>query len=108
MAAVFVVNTPSQAIPQNGATHTQRTVANTSVNILDHTLQTDTTHALVQFNNADIRVTFDGSTAATTSLGFLFTDGSSAYWTRKMLQNAKGIRTAGTDVIVEIQELSYR
>ena len=106
MAASRIVNTPSQAIPQFGASHTQRTISSSSVLVLNHTLQADTTHALVQFNNANVRITFDGN-AATTTKGFLYTDGSSAYWTRKMLEAARGIRTASTDVVVEIQELNF-
>lgn len=106
MAAARIVNTPSQAIPQFGTNHTQRTVSSSSVNVLNHTLAADTTHALVQFNGASARVTFDGN-AATTSKGFIYTDGSSAYWTRKMLEAAIAIRTASTDVVVEIQELNF-
>lgn len=106
MAASRIVNTPSQAIPQFGASHTQRTISSSSVNVLNHALQNDTTHALVQFNGANVRITFDGN-AATTTKGFLYTDGSSAYWTRKMLEAARGIRTASTDVTVEIQELNF-
>lgn len=106
MAASRIVNTPSQAIPQFGASHTQRTISNSSVLVLNHALQADTTHALVQFNNANVRITFDGN-AATTTKGFLYVDGSSAYWTRKMLEAARGIRTASTDVVVEIQELNF-
>ena len=106
MANARIVNTPSQAIAQGGASHTQRTVSNSAVNVLNHTLQAGTTHALVQFNGADARITFDGTTP-TTSKGFLFVNGSTAYWTRQMLAGAKGIRTGATDVVVEIQELNY-
>jgi hypothetical protein len=106
MANARIVNTPSQAVAQLGAAHTQRTISNSSVNVLNHTLQAGTTHAIVQFNGADVRVTFDGS-APTTSKGFLFVNGSTAYWTRQMLSAAKGIRTASTDVVAEIQELNF-
>lgn len=106
MAASRIVNTPSQAIPQFGASHTQRTISSSSVTVISHTLNADTTHVLVQFNGASTRVTFDG-TAATTSKGFLYVDGSTAYWTKKMAEAARGIRTASTDVVVEIQELNF-
>ena len=106
MANARIVNTPSQAVPQLGAVHTQRTISDTSVNVLNHTLQAGTTHAIVQFNNADVRVTFDGN-AATASKGFLYVNGSTAYWTKQMLSAAKGIRTGSTDVVAEIQELNF-
>jgi hypothetical protein len=101
-----IVNTPSQAIVQGGASHTQRTISNSAVLVLNHTLQSGTTHALVQFNDADVRVTFDGTTPTTTK-GFLYVNGSTAYWTRQMLSGAKAIRTGSTDVVAEIQELNY-
>jgi len=52
-------------------------------------------------------VTFDGSTNPTTSLGFQYPDGSTAYWTRTMALKAKAIRDDSTDVVVEVQELNY-
>ncbi len=108
MANARIVNTPSQAIAQTGTTHAQITVTNSSAALsASVTLAADTTHVLVQFNNANARVTFDGSTAATTTLGFLYTDGSSAYWTRQMFNSARAIRTAGTNVVVEVQQLNY-
>ena len=106
MANSRIVNTPSQAVPQNSAAHTQRTISGAAVLVLDHTLQTGTTHAIVQFNNADVRVTFDGTTP-TASKGFLFVNGSTAYWTKQMLSGAKAIRTSTTDVVAEIQELNF-
>jgi hypothetical protein len=106
MANSRIVNTPSQAIPQPSAVHTQRTISSTAVNVLNHTLQTGTQHAIVQFNGADVRVTFDGSDPTSTK-GFLFVNGSTAYWTKQMLSAAKGIRTGSTDVVAEIQELNF-
>lgn len=101
-----IVNTPSQAIPQFGASHTQRTISNSAVSVIDHTLNADTTHVLVQFTGANCRVTFDGSNPTDTK-GFIYLDNATAYWTRKMAQSAKGIRDDGTDVVCEIQELNY-
>jgi hypothetical protein len=108
MANAKIVNTPSQAIRQAGSVHTQRTISSTSVNVLNHVLQEGTSHAIVQFNGADVRVTFDGGTAATTGKGFLFVNGSTAYWTREMLRDAKAIITGETDVVAEIQELNFK
>lgn len=106
MANAKIVNTPSQAIPQSNAVHSQKTISSAAVNVITFTLQTDTTHVLVQFNGSNCRVTFDGSTP-TASFGFLYTDGASAYWTKTMATKAKAIRIAGTDVIAEIQELNF-
>lgn len=101
-----ITNNGNQAIAQSGAAHTQRTVSSTAVNVLNHTLNSQTLAAMVQFNGANVRVTFDGTTP-TASLGFLYTDGSSALWNRQLLSTAKAIRTASTDVVVEIQEMNY-
>ena len=102
-----IVNTPSQAIPQNGTTHKQRTVSSSAVPFLDWTLATDTEHLLVQVTGADIRVTFDGTTDPTSTKGFRMQSGSSAYWTRTMALKARAIREASTDAVVEAQELNY-
>ena len=106
MANARIVNTPSQAIPQTGATHTQVTISSTAAAVCS-SLNADTTHVFVQFTGANARVTFDGSTNPTTSLGFQYPDGSTAYWTRTMALKAKAIRDDSTDVVVEVQELNY-
>jgi hypothetical protein len=105
MANARIVNTPSQAIPQNSATHAQNTVT-TAENVIDFTLAAGTTHVLVQFNGADARVTFDGSTPTATK-GFVYKDGASAYWTRQMAIAAKAVQKDAGTVVVEIQELNY-
>ena len=107
MANSRIVNTPSQAIPQTGATHKQNTISSTAEDVIDFTLQSDTTHVFVQFTGANARVTLDGSTSPTTSLGFQYPDGSTAYWTRVQALKAKAIRDDSADVVCEIQELNY-
>ena len=107
MANSRIVNTPSQAIPQYGTVHKQNTISGTAELVIDWTLAADTQHVLVQVTGADLRVTFDGTTTPTTSLGFRFPSNSSAYWTRTMATKAKAIREGGTDVVVEMQELNY-
>jgi len=106
MANARIVNTPSQAIPQTGVSHAQVTISSTAAAICS-SLNADTTHVFVQFTGANARVTFDGSTNPTTSLGFQYPDGSTAYWTRTMALKAKAIRDDSTDVVVEVQELNY-
>jgi hypothetical protein len=107
MANSRLTNIASQAVAQNGTTHTQRTVSSTSVSLINHTLNADTETIFVQFNGADCRVTFDGSTAATASKGFLYTDGTTALLSKSMASKALAIRAAGVDVVLEIQELTY-
>lgn len=107
MANAKVVNTPSQAIPQVGATHTQRTISSSAANIINWTLNANTTHVFVQFTGANARVTIDGVTSPTTSLGFQYPDGSTAYWTRQTALAAKAIRDDSTDVVCEVQELNF-
>jgi hypothetical protein len=107
MANSRIVNTPSQAMPQPGTVHKQNTISSTAELVIDWTLATDTQHILVQVTGADIRVTFDGSTTPTDSVGFRFPAGSSAYWTRTMALKAKAIREASTDAVLELQELNY-
>ena len=106
MANAKIVNTPSQAVPQDSTAHTQRTVSSAAVSVVNWTLNDNTTHVMVQFNGASARVTFDGTTPTATK-GFLYTDGGTGYWTRQMASKAKAIRTANTDVIAEIQELNF-
>ena len=102
-----IVNTPSQAIAQTGTTHTQRTIGSAAAAIINFTLNTNTTHVFVQFTGANARVTLDGSTNPTSSLGFQYPDGSTAYWPRQLALNAKAIRDDSTDVVCEIQELNF-
>jgi len=102
-----IVNTPSQAIPQYGTIHHQNTVGSTAELAVDWTLASDTQHVLVQVNNADLRVTFDGTTTPTASIGFRLTNGSCAYWTKTMAIKANVIREASTDAVIELQELNY-
>jgi hypothetical protein len=105
MATTRLLNVSNQTVPQNTAAHTQRTISSSAVNVLNHTLKTDTRAILVQFNGGSARVTFDG-TSPTTSKGFIYADGATALWTPIMLTAAKGIRVTA-DVVVEIQELNY-
>jgi hypothetical protein len=107
MANSKIVNTPSQAIAQAGTTHTQRTISGTAVALVNWTLNANTTHVFVQFTGATARITLDGTTNPTTSLGFQYPDGSTAYWTRALAQSAKAIRDDSTDVVCEIQELNF-
>lgn len=103
-----IVNTPSQAIPQSATTHTQITIGSSAATLASSlTLAAQTTHVLLQFNDATARVTFDGATDPTASLGFRYVTGTNAYWTKQMFNAARCIREGGTDVVVEVQELNF-
>ncbi len=106
MANARIVNTPSQAMPQTGVAHAQRAISSTAVDLIASGLNASTTHVLVQFNGANVRVTFDGTTP-TSTLGFVYTDGSTAYLSRLMALGCKAIRDDATDCVAEIQELNY-
>lgn len=107
MSVVKVSNSENQAVAQGGTTHVQRTISGTAVNLSNFTPSAYTTHVLVQFNTATARVTFDGTTTPTTTLGFRYLAGSSAYFNVLQFQKAKVIAETATDVILEIQELNY-
>lgn len=105
-----IANTPAQAIHQRDTTHAQVTVSSTAGTLAtlgSFTYHASTTHVLVQFNGADARVTFDGATDPTASLGFLYVDGREAYWPIQLAKRAILLRGASTDVTVEVQELNY-
>jgi len=106
MANARIVNTPSQAIPQNGTTHTQTTVSSSVVTPFS-SLNADTKHVMIQVLGATIRVTFDGSTNPTSTVGFEYIAGSTAYLTRQMAGAMRAIRSGGTDATIESQQLNY-
>ena len=106
MSNARIVNTPSQAIPQSGTTHTQVTVGATAANMFS-SLSDNTRHVMLQVLGATIRATFDGSTTPTSTLGFEYIAGSTAYLTRQMALSMKAIRAGGTDATVETQQLNY-
>lgn len=106
MANARITNSFDQARPANGTTHAQRTVSSTAVDIITGTPAAETTHYFVQFTGANARVTFDDVTDPTASLGFVYVNGSTAFWLKDMALKAKAIRADSTDVVVEIQEIN--
>ena len=106
MSNARIVNTPSQAIPQSGTTHTQTTVSSSVVTPFS-SLAADTRHVMLQVLGATIRVTFDGTTDPTSTKGFEYIAGSTAYLTRQMALSLRAIRAGGTDATIESQQLNY-
>lgn len=107
MANSKIVNTPSQAVAQAGTTHVQRTIGGTAAPIINFTLNANTTHVFIQFTGANARVTLDGTTMPTTSLGFQYPEGSTAYWPRDLALTAYAIQDDSTAVVCEIQQLNF-
>ena len=106
MANARIVNTPSQAIPQSGTSHTQTTVSSSVVTPFS-SLAAYTRHVMLQVLGATIRVTFDGTTDPTSTKGFEYIAGSTAYLTRQMALSLRAIRAGGTDATIESQQLNY-
>lgn len=105
MSNARIVNTPSQAIPQSGTAHSQFTVSSSVVSPFP-SLAADTRHVMLQVLGATIRATYDGSNPTTTK-GFEYIAGSTAYLTRQMAMAMKAIRAGGTDATIESQQLNY-
>ena len=108
MANSRIVNTPAQALAQDGTTHQQFTVAavaGTLETLGSFTFNARTTHVLIQFSGS-CRMRMDG-TAPTTAIGFLYADGKEAYWPIALASKVQLISAAGTATI-ELQELNYR
>ena len=101
-----ITNSPAQARSANGTTHVQRTISSTAVDLINFTPSAECTHIMVQFTGATARVTFDGSTDPTSSLGFSYVDSSSAFLLKDLALSAKAIRAGSTDVVAEIQEIN--
>jgi len=113
MSNARVVNTPAQAYPLDGVVHKQVTVSD-SANYLStlgsFSWDAGASHVMFQVTANSVRVTFDDSTAPTTSLGFLYDAAgvsTSGYLPIRMAKKAKFIRATGTDATVEVQQLNF-
>lgn len=108
MANARIVNTPNQAIPANGAVHTQITISSSAVDVsAQYAIPATATHILVQVTGANVRVTFDGSTAPTASKGYRLLNDATVYWTPTMWNTAQMIREGSTDAVLEVQALNF-
>lgn len=114
MGNARIVNTPAQAIPQNGTTHIRTNTNDVSSIDFDEVFSTpvnpQTTHVLIQFHGGTVNATFDGITEPTIGsqgIGFRYLNNTSAYIPIDMFKKVKMISQTGT-VFLEIQELNYR
>lgn len=83
-------------------------VADTAGGVLATAIPTGTgaSHARIQVQTADVRVTFDGS-APTTTNGFQLPALTSEIWPIAQLSAAKFIRETSTSAVVHIQPLAH-
>ena len=80
-------------------------VGGTATNFIVAALNVNTSHVYWTLEGADVRLTIDGSTP-TTSVGHIFKDGNSGFWSAGWAKNAKVIAVSGTGVFT-ISELNY-
>lgn len=107
MANARIVNTPNQAIPAGGASHTQITISSSAVDVsAQYAIPATATHILVQVTGGNARVTFD-NTAPTSTKGFRLVVDATVYWTPKMWEAAQMIREGSTDLVLEVQALNF-
>jgi hypothetical protein len=109
MSTTRIQNTQSELFATQGVAHRQRTVSSTAVDLINSVpLNSKTTHVLVQFTGATARLTLDGSTTPTATLGFQYVAGSSALFAALEFPMIRAIREAETDVVAIIQEMTFR
>lgn len=120
MANARIVNTPAQALTQDGTTHRDIYLGNspTVLDIDDIQLEANggpisngTTHILFQISGGAANATFDGVTDPTVSSGgkgFKYLDNTSAYMSIDMFRKIKIISQGASTVRMQVQELNFR
>ena len=100
-------NVTNEVFATPGTTHEQNTISSSAEDVLNQALVAGTEQVFVQFTGAGCRVTFDGTTNPTASLGFEYGEGSTGVWDKVQATKAKAIRSGSTDCVIEYQELAY-
>jgi hypothetical protein len=89
----------------NGTKADERlTVSSTAVSLAT-TFDITTGYVLIDVQNADVMVTFDGSTPTSTN-GHRYNSGAREFWSRQQAQAAKFIRQASTDAAVQASQFT--
>lgn len=96
--------TTQVALLSPAGTDQRLTVSNSVVTLSAFTSQT--THVFVDFQDATVMVTFDGSDPSSTN-GHRYAAGSSATWSKPTASAARFIRQASTDGVVHATPLMY-
>lgn len=92
--------------PTAGATAEDLPVSTDAVSFANaNAYQASTVQVLVTVSDADVMVTFDGSTP-TSSHGHLYPEGSTVLWSKQMANAAQFIRAASTDAVVTATEFT--
>lgn len=105
MAAAQLGNPhPSDFEPNGTQADQQLTVDATAGGVQFATLHSETTHVLIDVQDAPVRMTIDSS-APTTSNGHVLDVGYSAIWSKAFAEAAKFIRDGGTDGLIHLSPL---
>jgi hypothetical protein len=99
-----VLTTESTLVPNSTQADQRLTVDATAGGVQFTTLEGSTTHILWTLEDAQVRVTFDGS-APTSTNGHVLNAGDGGVWARGMAVAAKFIRTGGTSGVVHASQL---
>jgi len=94
----------STADLENGDTYQNYTISAVASNPMS-ALGSNTTHALVTIEDADVRVRFDG-TDPTASEGHLLQAPFAALWSKALAEAAKFIRATSTDALLKVSRLA--
>ncbi|MGA1375871.1 MAG: hypothetical protein ACO32S_04565 [Steroidobacteraceae bacterium] len=89
----------------NGTKADERLTVSTTAVQFATTFDITTNYVLVDVQDADVMVTFDGSTPTATN-GHRYNSGAREYWSRQKAQAAKFIRQAGTDAAVQASQFT--
>lgn len=107
MRSNAIINASNGVSATAGTTHEQNTISSTAEDVKNQATVLDTKQVFVQFTNAGARVTFDGATDPTTSLGISYSTGATALWSKVQFEKAKAIRSGATDCVIEYQEMTF-
>lgn len=106
MSNARVLNSPL-SIFNNGTVADRAVVAGSAAaNLIVAAIDASTTHVFWTLTDANVRVTFDGSTPTATN-GHQLAAGSSGVWCKKMAEQAKVIREGTSDANFHISEVVY-
>lgn len=111
MAIDKVINLEHNIVAQKGTTHQGFAVADTAGTLEtlgSFTFADDTNYVLIEVQAQPVRITFDGSTAPTASIGFSYSAGTKELWHVDRAKDAKLIREGGTNAAIELQEFNYK
>lgn len=111
MGPVKVTNQEHNLVFQNGTTHKGFTVADTAGSLEtlgSFTFNANTEYVLIQIQSQPVRITFDGATTPTATVGFSYAAGTKEVWSIDKAKDALLVREGGTSADVELQEFTHK